>query len=31
MRRPRPMARRAGFGSGKHYGKGGKTSKKCKS
>jgi len=25
MRRPRPLARRAGFGGGRHYGNGGKT------
>jgi hypothetical protein len=25
MKRSRPMARRAGFGSGRHYGEGGKT------
>lgn len=31
MRRPRPMARRAGFSSGKHYGNGGKTKQKSKS
>ena len=31
MRRPRLMARRAGFSSGKHYGNGGKTKQKSKS
>lgn len=31
MRRPRPMARRAGFSSGKHYGNGGKAKQKSKS
>lgn len=31
MRRPRPMARKSGFNSGKHYGQGGKTGKKSKS
>ena len=31
MRRPRPMARRGGFSSGRHYGNGGKTKQKSKS
>lgn len=31
MRRPRPMARKAGFSSGRHYGNGGKTKQKSKS
>lgn len=31
MRRPRPMARRTGFGSGRHYGNGGKTKQKSRS
>lgn len=31
MRRPRPLARRAGFSSGRHYGNGGKTKQKSKS
>ena len=31
MRRPRPMARRGGFGGGRHYGTGGKAKQKSKS
>lgn len=31
MRRPRPLARRAGLSSGRHYGNGGKTKQKSKS
>ena len=31
MKRPKPLARRAGYTRGRHFGEGGKAKLKCKS